>query len=114
MSDKTSINVASLNDFQAGEWLEYMAKAAREISSGGTLGSTRTHLRTIAGGLRDALSNISQKITYVETVKISRPEGLTTVIQEDLNLLREIEKALRDSLHSIESFLERCCKSHDQ
>ncbi|MBI6183445.1 hypothetical protein JEQ07_24000 [Serratia proteamaculans] len=114
MSDKPSINAANLNDFQAGGWLEDMAKAAREISSGGVIGSTVTPLRTIADGLRDALSNTSRKITYLESVKIARPEGLTTVALEDLKLLREIEKATRDSLHSIESFLEQCRKSHDR
>lgn len=103
MDNKPSVSAPAMTDRQVGAWLKEMSEVAESIWGFGPLHHTAKRLPSVAGELRDLLNDISQKINYLEAVQIVRPADLSTLILEDLSLLRETSQSILCSLQAIET-----------
>lgn len=103
MNDNPSVNAAAMNDLEASAWLKRMSEAAYSMEVGGITRLAATRLPELANELQMVLNDALQKITYLELAQIARSAEQTIAAQEDLKVLHETEKAIRDSLRAIMS-----------
>lgn len=103
---KITISAPEMTDRGITKWLQAMLEEAMDVEYMGPLGAVPGRLASIAGDLGNLSMAIQSKITYLESVQTNRPEDLTTLIQEDLTLLREIVKSTQRFLESISSYSE--------
>ncbi|MDS4039454.1 hypothetical protein RKI04_24830 [Citrobacter amalonaticus] len=105
MNSKPQINAGEMTDHQAGSWLKKMTEAAENMSGSGPLRFVSNRLPSIAGDLHEVLSDVSNKITYLESMKTARSVDQTILAQEDLRLLLETSQSIRSCLQAIETCL---------
>lgn len=87
--------------------LKRLAGAAEGIDLGGPFFSLSKSMPSVASALEEIQKDVEAKINYLELVQIDRPADLSTLIREDLVLLREIEQSIQHFLKTISSYFER-------
>lgn len=111
---KITISAPETTDRGIVKWLQAMLEEAMDVGYMGPLGAIPGRLSSVAGDLSNLLKSIQSKINYLELVQTHRPEDLTTLIQEDLPLLREIEKSTQHFLETISAYFEPLQQSQER
>lgn len=111
---KITIHAPESTDHGIVKWFKAMLDEAMDFGYMGPLGAVPGRLSSIADDLSNLLKAIQVKINYLETVQTNRPEDLTTLIQEDLPLLGEIEKSTQHFLETISAYSEPLRQSQER
>lgn len=102
-SNAPYIHAGQLSPEELREWLNQLANSAGKHNN--NLSSIALRVTGLVSDAKTIEPTLTNKITFLSSQKIIRSAEHSTVIQEDLHLLRGIEQSIHDFLQSIEPLL---------